>query len=115
MTKKEKFRQAVLARAGNICEICDKGGELNVHHIEGRKKPRVRTGAWPAEIADDYPHIILNGIALCLGAHKWVGDALKHSRPLLWAWLGYKYGRHIYKGKTVAEYLAGPGPWEEYL
>jgi len=115
MTKEDKAKQAAIERANNMCEVCGKGSQLNVHHIEGRKKARKKTGNWPDEVAEDYPHCLLNLIVLCVGGHRWAEDAKKHSRPLLWAWLNHLYGGHDYKGKAVSEWMAGPGPWEEYL
>ena len=114
MTKEERFRETILARAGGICEICGKA-PVQAHHIAGRKVAERKTSGWPEELCEDYPHIPLNGIALCLGGHRWMAKALRHSKPMLFAWLKHAYGKHIYRGKSYSKWMAGPGPWEEYL
>ena len=113
--KLANFRIAVLERAHYRCEVCGRIDTIDVHHIDGRKPPRKKTGDWPEEICEDWPHCPLNGIALCRGGHTWAGQATKHSKPLLWAWIERLYGTNIYKKKTIAEWLAGEGPWREVL
>ncbi len=107
----QKFKEALLERSGGRCEICGKADTLDPHHIGGRKPPQRKNG-WPEELCEDWPHCPeLNGIVLCRAGHSWAGDATKHSKPLLWAWLDHLYGGNIYKGKTISEWLAGEGPW----
>lgn len=120
MKKKTKtakdFGKIIRERAGDVCEIGFRFDNLVAHHIDGKKKPRK---SWPEELREDWPDCELNGVLIPRGIH---GDAkgrvhatLRYLSGLIWLWLRERYKDRVYKGKTYPEWMAGPGPWEEYL
>lgn len=116
-TKPQKdFGAIIRERAGDVCEVGFRFDDLIAHHIDGKKPPRRH---WPDELKEDWPDSEINGILIPRGIHGnakgRVHATLRYCSGPLWAWLAYRYPSRIYKGKTYAEWFAGPGPWEGLL
>jgi len=100
--REAQFNAEVFERDRGRC-ICGKP-IAQIHHILTRKKPR----GWkslPEPLKSAWPHIPVHGIGLCLGGHWWMGQALKHSQPLLLHYIRDRFGDIIWEGKTYREWL----------
>ena len=107
----ETCKEIVYQRQRGVC-ICGKPIQ-DFHHGLTRKKPK----GWKAlsePLKSAWPHVPMHIIGLCNGGHWWAAQALKHSEPLILAWIYLFYGDEEWEGKTYREWLEGP-PFRAFL
>jgi len=107
----ETCKEIIFERQRGVC-MCGKPIQ-DFHHVLTRKKPK----GWkdlPEPLKSAWPDVPMHIIGLCKGGHYWAGEALKHSQPLLLAWILLHWGDMIWEGQTYEIWLRGE-PFRRFL
>jgi hypothetical protein len=88
----KKWRELLVERDGNKCQVCGKEGIVHAHHYYGRRK---RPGRW----------LPINGLMLCPGHHKLSSDFSAHETPADFThWFEERYPERADKMRIIHQH-----------